>query len=114
MPPQFIVTVTFQNMFTRLFCSQRTPLHNSAWCGHLEACRLLVESKADVTVMNRCLGPRCSRHVSLTISVAVREGLRSSTRSISKGKTSWNIFAASVHLNDVVAHTAALVLRITP
>jgi hypothetical protein len=40
-----------------LFFSQATPLHRSAAHGHLEVCRLLVESKADVAARNRCFSP---------------------------------------------------------
>jgi ankyrin repeat protein len=40
-----------------IFFSEFTPLHYSAYNGHLEVTRLLVESKADVAAMNLCFSP---------------------------------------------------------
>jgi ankyrin repeat protein len=39
----------FSHVFVLLFFSNITPLHHSAYHGHLETCRLLVESNADIT-----------------------------------------------------------------
>ncbi len=39
----------FSHVFVLLFFSNITPLHHSAYHGHLETCRLLVESNADTT-----------------------------------------------------------------
>jgi hypothetical protein len=37
-------------------CSQQTPLHLAAANGHIEICRALIESKADVAAISRCKG----------------------------------------------------------
>ncbi len=60
-----------------LFFSDYTPLHESAAKGHLEICRLLVESKADVAARNRCSSPSPSHYLSLTICLAVEAKLLS-------------------------------------
>ncbi len=39
----------FSHVFVLLFFSNITPLHHSAYHGHLETCRLLVESNANIT-----------------------------------------------------------------
>jgi hypothetical protein len=57
-----------------LFFSRQTLLHSSAIAGHLEVTRLLVESKADVSVRDRCFSPPPSHHLSLTICLA--DGVR--------------------------------------
>ncbi len=49
-----------------LFFSECTPLHWFAREGHVEFCRLLVESKADVAARDRCFSPPPSHHLSLT------------------------------------------------
>ncbi len=46
----------FSHVFVLLFFSNITPLHHSAYHGHLETCRLLVESNADIT-FRRSHGP---------------------------------------------------------
>jgi hypothetical protein len=38
-----------------VFSSDWTPLHSSSWKGHVQVCRLLVQSKADVTVRDGCV-----------------------------------------------------------
>ncbi len=39
-----------------IFCSsvQRAALHWAAFCGHVEVCRLLIATKADVNARNKC------------------------------------------------------------
>ena len=60
-----------------LFFSQSTPLHLSAYHGHLEFTRLLVESKADVAARDWCFSPPPSHHLSLTICLAATVELHS-------------------------------------
>ncbi len=82
------------------FFSQRTPLHESAFQGRLEFCRLLVESKADVAARDRCFSPPPSRHLSLTISLAAKAELHSNTPSTGIKPASSHTCAALARLND--------------
>ena len=59
------------------FFSQFTSLHRSAFNGHIEVCRLLVESKADVAARTKCFSPPPSHHLSLTICLAAKAILHS-------------------------------------
>ncbi len=56
------------------FFSDNTPLMYSAIFGHLETCRLLVASKADVAARSRCRSPWRARNLPLTHSLRCSEG----------------------------------------
>ena len=51
-PPYFYcfyeAKLCLRKLILLLFFSQQTPLHRSAFCGHLEVCRLLLQCNADV------------------------------------------------------------------
>ena len=89
-----------------LFFSQSTPLHWSAHCGHLEVCRLLVESKADVAAMDKCFSPPPSHHLSLTICLAAVATLHSNAPSPAKKPALLHTCAASALLNDAPPRAA--------
>ncbi len=91
--------------------SQGTPLHDSAYHGHLEVTRLLVESKADVAARNRCFSPPPSHHLSLTICLAAGAKLQSKAPSASTKPTSLHTCAASVLLNDAPPRAAAAQIK---
>ena len=93
-----------------LFFSQCTALHWSALEGCLEVCRLLVESKADVAVRDRCFSPPPSHHLSLTICLAAL-ALHSDSPSTSTKPTSLHTCAASARLNDAPPRAAAAAIK---
>jgi ankyrin repeat protein len=70
--------VVFTHVFVLLFLRQITPLHSSSYCGHLETCRLLVESNADVTLRRKYI--YCNRtkaqdkHDDSALQLAIRQG----------------------------------------
>ena len=79
------------------------PLHHSAANGHLEVCRLLVESKADVAASDRCFIPPPSHHLSLTICFAVLATLHSDMPSTTTRIPMWlHTCAASARRNDAL------------
>ena len=80
--------------------SQSTPLHLSARSGHVEVCRLLVESKADVAARERCFSPFPSHHLSLTICFAAGATLHSKMPSRTTKPTLLHTCAASALLNE--------------
>ena len=80
--------------------SQSTPLHLSARSGHVEVCRLLVESKADVAARERCFSPPPSHHLSLTICLAAGATLHSKMPSRTTKPTLLHTCAASALLNE--------------
>ena len=92
------------------FFSRNTPLHFAAPCGHLDVCRLLVESKADVAAKNvahppvygliRCFSPPPSHHVSLTICLAAVIALHLVRPSTTTKPTSLHTCAASARLSN--------------
>ena len=88
-----------------------TPLHLTAFNGHLEICRLLVKSKADVAAKDRCFSPPFSRHLSLTIYLAAVVGLHSNVRSTATKPTSLHTCAASARRNDALLRPAPRLLR---
>ena len=90
-----------------LFFSESSPLHYSAYHGHLEVTRLLVESKADVAARDRCFSPPPSHHLSLTICLAAVATLHSNTPSTATKPTSLHTCAASALLNDAPPRAAA-------
>jgi hypothetical protein len=84
-----------------IFFSQYTPLHDSACRGHLEVCRLLVESKADVAARDRCFSPPPpSHHLSLTICLAAKTELHSNAPSAARKPTLLHTCAALARPND--------------
>ncbi len=72
-----MIIIGLRKLILVLFFSRRTPLHLSASNGRLEVTRLLVESKADVAVRDRCFSPPPSHHLSLTICLAALTKLHS-------------------------------------
>ena len=54
-----------------LLFSQNTPLHRSVQTGHVEVCRLLVESKADIVAKTRCFSLPPSHHFSLAYALQI-------------------------------------------
>jgi hypothetical protein len=94
-----------------LFFSQQTPLHLSAWFGHLEICRLLVESKADVAARAMCFSPSPSHHLSLTICLAAMATLHSNAPSTATKPTSLHTCAASARLSDAPPRAAAAAIK---
>ncbi len=98
-------------MILLLSFSLCTPLHESAFNGHLEACRLLVESKADVAARDRCFSPPPSHHLSLTICLADLAKLRSKAPSATTKPASFHTCAASALLNDAPPRAAAAQIK---
>ncbi len=102
-PPSVLFHETKLCLLIYLFIiSQDTPLHYSAWMGHVEICRVLVASKGDVAAQQRCRSPWCARNLPLTSCVAGTATLHS--KSPSKGTMSMllRIFAVSA-LRNVAA-----------
>ena len=91
--------------------SQRTPLHCSAYDGHLEVARLLVESKADVAARDRCFSPPPSHHLSLTICLAARAKLHSNAPSSATKLTLLHTCAASARRYDAPPRAAAAAIK---
>ena len=81
---------------------QSTALHWSAWYGHLEITRLLVESKADVAARGRCFSPPPSHHLSLTMCLAAMAKLHSNAPSTATKPTSLHTCAALARRNDAL------------
>jgi hypothetical protein len=94
-----------------LFFRQATPLICSAFFGHLEVSRLLVESKADVAARSRCFSPPPSHHLSLTICLAAGATLHSKTPSARTKPTLLHTCAASALLNDAPPRAAAAQIK---
>jgi ankyrin repeat protein len=94
-----------------LFFSQCTPLHGSAGEGHLDVCRFLVESNADVAARTRCFSPPPSHHLSLTICLAAMAKLHSDSPSTSTKPTLLHTCAASALLNDAPPRAAAAQIK---
>jgi hypothetical protein len=97
-----------------IFFSQATPLHISAIEGHLEICRLLVESKADVAAITGCFSPPPSHHLSLTICLAAVAKLHSNAPSATTKTALLHTCAASARRNEapprLLRHSPALAL----
>ena len=91
-----------RNLILLLFFSQITPLHGSAREGHLEVCRFLAESKADIAARDRCRSPLRACHGLLT-PVAATAKLHSNTPSTRTRTTLLHIFAVSARRNDALA-----------
>ena len=72
--PCFVLCLTFQ--CSHCCFSGSTPLHISAYYGHLETCKVLVSSKADLAARDRCGRCRCCSRFSLNQShpLACRDG----------------------------------------
>ncbi len=96
-----------RKLILSLSFSQRTPLHWSAEESHLEVCRLLVESKADVAARTRCFNPPPSHHLSLSICFAALAELHSNWPSTTTVTTLLHTCAASALLNDAPPRAAA-------
>ncbi len=94
-----------------LFFSQRTPLHGSAQNGHLNVCRFLFKSKADVAARTRCFSPPPSHYLSLTICLAAVAKLHSNSPSTSTKPTLLHTCAASALLNDAPPRAAAAQIK---
>jgi hypothetical protein len=73
---------------------------HSAANGHLETCRVLVASKADVAARSRCRSPWRARNLPLTPCVAATAKLHSNTSSTGTRPTLLHTFAASARRND--------------
>ena len=91
-----------------LLFSRHTPLHLSVSNGHLEVCRLLVKSKADVATRGRCFSPHPSRHFSLTICLAAVAKLHSKSLSTTSKPTLLHTCAALARLNDAPPDTVQI------
>ncbi len=67
----------FTHVFVLLFFRKKAPLHYSAYQGHLETCRLLVESNADVTLRRSYIyemgTKRQDRHDDTALQLAIRQ-----------------------------------------
>ena len=85
-----------------VFRDDYTPLHWSAMSGSLEACRLLVASKADIAARNRCRSPLRACHGLLT-PVAATAQLHSESPSTVTRPTLLHICAVSARRNDALA-----------
>ena len=83
-----------------LFFSQATSLHYGSYKNHVEICRLLVESKADVAARDRCFSPPPSHHLSLTICLAAVAELHSKWQSTTKNPPWPHTCAVSARRND--------------
>ena len=113
LPPLFIIyyccfyeaKLCLRKLILYLFFNESTPLHWSAFYGHLEVCRLLVESKADVTARERCFSPPPSHHLSLTICPAAGATLHSNVPSSATKPTSLHTCAASARRNDALSRS---------
>ncbi len=91
-----VVCRTFQ--FSRCCFSRSTPLHQSAYNGHLETCKVLVSSKADLAARNRCGRCRCCSRFSLNQShpLACRFGRTALKDAMNQNKSDVVSFLRSV------------------
>ena len=96
------VNLCLRKLILFLFFRHQTPLHDSAYFGHLEVARLLVESKADVAARDRCFSPPPSHHLSLTICLAAMAKLHSNLPSTTTKPTLLHTCAASARRNDAL------------
>ena len=89
-----------------LCCSLATPLHRSAVNGHLDICRLLVASNADVAARDRCRSPLRQLAMLLTPCVAAMAELRlCGPLTPKKARATWlHIFAASRNSSRAIRH----------
>ena len=107
----------FAHFILLIFLSLDNPLLFSAGNGHLEICRLLVESNADVAAksmsFSRCFSHPHSHHLLLTICLAALAALHSNAPSTTTKPTSLHTCAASAFVNEAPPRAAAAEIKNT-